>query len=95
LVEHHEREAPVALQWVVDAEPDDCLTLPFLKPEIARDWGIMLVDFSVPLGPVVELAFADRKPGDKARDRNFGSSAPQVGEIDDGVSRIMGNPDAG
>jgi hypothetical protein len=55
----------------------------------------MLVDLAVPLDPVVELAFAYGKPGDKACDRNFCFSAPDVGKIDDGVSRIMGNPDAG
>jgi hypothetical protein len=80
--------------WIIKAEPDNRLLLPVFKPEISRDGGIMLVDFSVSFEPVVKLAFADRDPGDKARDRNLGFSAPEVGEIDDGVTRIMGNPDA-
>ncbi len=94
MVKHHEREAPIALKGVIDAKPDDSLPFPFLEPEIARDRRIMLVDFSVPPDPVVELAFPDGKPGDKAGDRNLGFGAPCVREIDDGVSRIMGNPDA-
>lgn len=94
MVKHHECEATVALQGVIDAKPDNRLPFPFLKPEIAGDRSVMLVDLAVSFDPVVELAFADGKPGDKARDRYFSFNAPPFGKIDDGVSRIMGNPDA-
>lgn len=55
----------------------------------------MLVDLSVSFDPVVKLALADGKPGDKARDRDFSFDAPPFGKVNNGVSRIMGNPDAG
>lgn len=55
----------------------------------------MLVDLAVPLDPVVEFAFPDGEPGDKARDRDLRLSAPLFGKVNNGVSRVVGNPDAG
>ena len=54
----------------------------------------MFVDLAVSLDPSVELAFADSKPGDEMDDRDLGLIAPCLDEVDYGVSRIMGNPDA-
>ena len=55
----------------------------------------MLVGFTVPMDPRVEFAFVDRKPPYEPFDRDFGFIAPCPGKINNGVSRIMGNPDAG
>jgi len=74
---------------------DDRLTFPFFQPEIAGNGGIMLVGFAVAINPRVEFALADGKPADKSFDRDVGLLRPCPGEIDNGVSRIMGNPDAG
>jgi len=55
----------------------------------------MLVDLAVPFDPGVELAFADRKPVDEMRDRDAGLIAPFLDKVNDGVSCVMGDPDAG
>jgi hypothetical protein len=74
---------------------DDRLPFPFFQPEIAGNGGIMLVGFAVAVDPGVELALADRKPADEPLDRDIGLFAPGLGKVNNGVSRIMGNPDAG
>lgn len=55
----------------------------------------MLVDFAVPFDPGVELALADSKPVDEMRDRDVSPIVPFLNKVNDGVSCIMGNPDAG
>jgi len=71
------------------------LPFPFFQPEITRNGGVMLVGFAVPVNPGVELALADGKPVDKPIDRDVGFIAPCPGKINNGVTRIVGNPDAG
>ena len=73
---------------------DDRLTLPVFQPEISRDGCVMLIGFPVPVDPSVELTLADRKPFHEPLGWNVGLLGPDPGEINDGVSRIMGNPDA-
>ena len=94
-IQHHEREPPVAFQRVIVIETDDGLAFPFFQPEIARNGGIVLIGLAVPVDPRVELALADGKPVHEPLHRDIGPSGPGPGEINDGVSRIMGNPDAG
>ena len=55
----------------------------------------MLVDLAVSFDPGVELALADSKPADEMRDRDVGFVAPFPDKVNQGVSRIMGNPYAG
>ena len=50
LVEHHEREAAVALHWVAVVKRDDGQLLVVLEPVVARDVGIVLVDDRVLAG---------------------------------------------
>ena len=64
------------------------------EPMVARHPGVVLVDLAVALLPVVELAFADADPGEKARDRNVGFIRPGADEIDDLVARVVGDPTA-
>jgi len=74
---------------------DDGLPFPVLQPEIARDGCVMFVGFAVPVEPGVKLTLADRQPADEPLDRDAGLPVPCPGKVNYGVSRIMGNPDAG
>jgi len=74
---------------------DDGLPFPVFQPEIAGNGGVMLVGFAVSIDPSVELALADSKPADESIDRNAGFIAPCSGKVNNGVTGIMGNPDAG
>jgi len=74
---------------------DDGLPFPVFQPEIAGDRGVVLIGFAIPIYPGVELALADGKPADEPIDWNAGFIAPGSGKVNYGVSRIMGNPDAG
>ncbi len=62
------------------------------EPVIARDPGVVLVDFAEPLNPVVILAGADADPGQEPRDRDLGLVRPGADEIDNLVARVVGNP---
>jgi hypothetical protein len=73
-------------------EGDDAKFFIIGEPMIARDPGVVLVDLSEALLPVVELAGADADPADKAADGDFGFVAPGADEIDDGVAGIVGGP---
>jgi len=55
----------------------------------------MLVDLAVPFDPGVKFAFSDRKPVDVMRDWDAGLIAPSLDKVNDGVSSVMGDPDAG
>jgi hypothetical protein len=55
----------------------------------------MLVDLAVSFDPGIELALAYGKPPDEMRDRDVSLIAPLTDKVNDGVSCIMGNPDAG
>ncbi len=55
----------------------------------------MLVNPAVAFDPCVEFALADGKPVDEMRDRDASLIVPFLDKVNDSVSRIMGNPDAG
>jgi hypothetical protein len=74
---------------------DDSLPFPVFQPEIAGNGGVMLVGFAVPIDPGVKFALADRKPVDEPLDRDASLLVPRSGKVNNGVSCIMGNPDAG
>jgi len=74
---------------------DDGLPFPVFQPEIAGNGGVMFVGFAVSMDPRVEFAFVDRKPPNEPFDRNLGFIAPCPSKVNNGVSCIMGNPDAG
>jgi len=74
---------------------DNSLPFPFFQPEITRNGSVMLVCFAVTVNPGVELALADGKPVNKPIDRDVGFIAPCSGKVNNGVTSIMGNPDAG
>jgi hypothetical protein len=74
---------------------DDGLPFPLFQPEISGNGGVMLIGFAVPIDPGVELTLADGKPTDEPIDRDAGFIAPSAGEVNYGVSGIMGNPRAG
>lgn len=74
---------------------NDGLPFPLFQPEIPGNGGVMLIGFAVAIDPGVELALADSKPADESIDRDAGFIAPCAGEINYGVSGIMGNPNAG
>jgi hypothetical protein len=93
-VEHHESEPSISFKGVVDTESDDGFPLPFFQPEITRDRRIMLIGLSVTIHPRVEFALADRKPCNKHLHLDSRFFAPCSGEVNNGVSCIMGNPDA-
>jgi hypothetical protein len=79
---------------VGSCEGDDASFFIVGEPVIARDPGIVLVDFAEALFPVVELAGADADPGDEATEGDVGLVAPGADEIDDGVAGIVGDPAA-
>ena len=55
----------------------------------------MLVDLAISFDPGVKLALAYGKPTDEVRDRDIGLIAPFLDKVNDGVSCVMGDPDAG
>jgi hypothetical protein len=62
---------------------------------IARDPGVVFVDFAEADDPVLVFAAGDADPGEEARDRDVGFVGPGADEIDELVARIVGDPTLG
>ena len=73
-------------------EAKDRLLLPVFEPPVTRNPGVMFVDFAVPFFPFVEFLFGDGDPSDDLFGRQFGAIGPALHVVDDGVTRIVGNP---
>src|SRR6516225_6298703 len=94
-VQHHERQPPIAFQWILQVERNDRLLLPILQPKVSGNPTIVLVDPAVPLAPAVELAGSDVEPADEPPGADLGLLRPAPDEIHDLVPRIVRNPDPG
>src|SRR6185437_10547837 len=92
IVEHHERQPPIAFQRMAVLVVQDDLFLPALQPRVAGDLSIVLVDLPVPLLPSMELAGPERQPAEEPAGRQLGPHGPVVDVIDDLVAGVMGNP---
>lgn len=92
LIEHHERQPPVSLQWMGMMEIDNRLFFPVLEPEIPGDLGVVFVGPSVSLFPIEVLATSDPEPLNDVLRRGLGTLGPVSDVIDDLVSSIVGNP---
>src|SRR5262249_46885715 len=86
-IQHHERQPPVALQRVLQVEPDDGLLLPVLQPEIPGNPAVVLVHLAVAFPPVVELAGGDVEPHNEPPGADLGPLRPAPDEIHDLVPR--------
>lgn len=91
-IEHHEREPAVALQRVLRVESENRLALPGLQRLVTLDERVVLVGLAVPPLPVVEFPALDADPGDEAGGGDLGPLGPSAHEVDDGVTRVGGNP---
>jgi len=56
---------------MLHVEVDDRLLLPRLQPEITRNPTVVLIDATVALSPVVELAGAQAQPMDESSDADL------------------------
>src|SRR5438128_3437373 len=94
-VEHHERQPPIAFQPILQMEIDDRFFLPQLQPEIAGNPTVVLVDATVTLPPVVELAGGHAQPMNESSDAALGLLRPAPDEIHNLVPHVMRYPVAG
>jgi hypothetical protein len=62
------------------------------EPVVARDVGVVFVDFAEAMFPVVELAGGESDPFEEATSREFGLVAPIADEVDDGVAGVVRRP---
>ena len=65
------------------------------EPMIAKDPGIVFVDFAEARDPVLILAAGDADPGGETRDRDVGFVSPGADEIDDLIARVVRDPALG
>src|SRR5207302_1943164 len=93
-IDHHEGQSPVAFERVAAGEGADAILLIGGEPMIARHPGIVLIDLTEAVPPVVELTLTDADPGDEAGDGDVGLVRPGADEIDDLIAGIVGNPRA-
>lgn len=63
-----------------------------LEPMVARNLGVVFVDFAVPLLPVVVFALANPDPANDSAGRDFCFLFPVRDIVDDFVADVMGNP---
>jgi hypothetical protein len=70
----------------------DGLLFPVLKPPVARDAAIVLVDLAITSSPIVELALSDSQPLYEVVTRQLSTIGPAVNVIYDSIASVMGNP---
>jgi hypothetical protein len=94
LVEHHEGQAPVALQREQRVEVADGLLFLGLEPVVAWDPGVVFVGLAVAVLPGVPLGGGQAEPQQEASDGKGGVVGPAVDEINDLVAGVVGNPES-
>src|SRR6266853_3573437 len=94
-VQHHECQSTIAFQRVLQVEVDDRVLLPRLQPEITRNPTVVLIDATVALSPVVELAGAHAQPMDESSDGDLRFFRPAPDEIHHLVTHIVRYPHLG
>jgi hypothetical protein len=70
----------------------DALAFVVFKPMIARNLGVVFVDFAVALLPVKVFALADPDPANDATGRDFRFLFPVADVVNDFIANVMGNP---
>jgi hypothetical protein len=91
-VEHHERQSPVAFQWMAIVEVNNRLLLPGFEPPIARDLAVVLIGFAVAFVPSVVLTAGQLQPEQQLLHRSRSANRPVLQVVDDRVAGVMGNP---
>ena len=91
-IEHHEGHAAITFGGILASEVADARDFVVGEPMIARDPGVVFVDFAEACTPIFVLASAYANPGHETRDGEVGFVAPGADEIDDGVTRVMRDP---
>ena len=59
---------------------------------VARHLGVVLIDFSVTVFPVMEFRACYTDPLNNRVSRDIGSLRPLIDVVDNGVADIVGNP---
>src|ERR1019366_7604356 len=95
LIQHHERQPPVAFQRILQMKIDDRLLLPLLQPKVPGNPTVVLVHLAVSIAPVVELAGPDVEPHEEAPGADPGLVGPAPDEIHDLIPHIVRHPDSG
>src|SRR5215831_12991506 len=95
VVQHHERQSPIAFQRILQVERNDRLLLPIVQPKVPGNPAVMLIHLAVPLAPAVELAGCNVEPPDETPRADLGLPRPAPDEIHDLVPRIVRNPGPG
>ncbi len=72
IVEHHEREATVTVEWMAVVEVENRLFFPRLQPPVAGHLTVVLVGFAVTLRPLMVLARAQFQPRLQRRWQHIG-----------------------
>jgi hypothetical protein len=62
VVEHHEGQAAITIEWMGVVVVEDGLLFPVLKPPIARHLAVVLVGLAIAPLPIVKLARAEPQP---------------------------------
>jgi hypothetical protein len=86
IVELDERGRMVTFERKLGVTVEDRFLLVGFEPVIARDPGVVFVDFALVLLPVVELTFGDVAPDDEALDRDLDFVGPGLWVVDDLVA---------
>jgi hypothetical protein len=91
-VEHHVGHPPIAFGRIAAGKGFDGGAFVIGDPVIAWNPGVVFVDFSEALLPVVELAGGDANPFEKATGGNFRPVAPVPDMVDNVVTSVRLDP---
>ena len=94
VVEHHEGQPSIAVEWMGVVVVEYGLLFPIFKPPIARDLAIVLVGHAVASFPIVKLARAEPQPGEQLLGWQLRALRPVADVVDDFVASVVRNPPA-
>ena len=94
VVEHHEGQAAITIEWMGIVVVEDGLLFPVLEPSIAWNLAVVLVGLAVACFPIVKLARAEPQSAQQAFGGQFRANYPVAHVIDDFVANVVRNPAA-
>ena len=87
-IHHHEGQAAVAFQRVVEGITDDGLLFLWLQPVIARHLRVVLIGLAVASAPPAKLPGAEFQPRQEAGKGEFGEGVHAFEEVHHGIAFV-------
>ena len=91
-IQHHEGQAAVAFQRVLEDVADDSLFFLWLQPMVARHLRVVVIGLAVASAPPGKFPGAECQPRQEAAKGEFGAGVHAFEEVHHGIAFVRGSP---